>query len=652
MTHAKMPNAGPVSYPGIPTVTDGTGSVVWVETAISEAATAYPITPTTNMGVGYQEYVANGATNLWGTPLGFVELESEHSSASSCEGFAAAGGRVTNFTSGQGLVLMKEVLYTIAGKRLPVVFNIGARALTHHSLNVHCGHDDIFGVLDTNWGCLFGRNAQEAADFCLIARRAAEASQTPFFNVQDGFLITHTLENVKLPELELMKQFVGDPKDRVLTLLDPHKPMMVGVVQNQDSYMKGKIAQRGIFDKVRAKIQEAMHDFGHLTGRNYDMVTTVGMEDAEVAIVGLGSSMETAEAVLPQIRAMGIKLGLVHINVLRPFPDKEIVQALRACRAVAVIERMDAPLGQSNPLATEVKAALFDALRGREGLPKLALAPNVVQGIYGLGSRDFRPSHVIAIAKELASQEPREVFVVGVRHPLALAEEPEPTGLIPGAFSMRGHSVGGYGSVTTNKILATLAGDVFGTFVQAYPKYGSEKKGLPTTYYLTLASERIKTHCELNEVDFVALNDINAFKIAGPLAGLKQGGTLFIQSAENDPAKVWAAIPAQDRKRLADKGAKVIYLDAVKLARELAPSIDLAQRMQGIVLLGVFLRVTPYQKQLGLSDDDLFAKVRKPLEKYFGRRGEAVIEANLNAVKRGFAEAREIPAGAMAPVAV
>src|SRR5512145_3419383 len=163
-------------FPGIPATADGSEMVVWVETHVSQGACAYPITSSTNMGAGYQAAQAAGKKNLWGEPLFFLELESEHSSASTCEGFALAGGRVTNFTSGQGLVLMKEVLYTIAGKRLPAVFHIGARALTSHSLNVHAGHDDVMSVADAGWAIFFGRNAQEAGDFCLIARRSAEAT--------------------------------------------------------------------------------------------------------------------------------------------------------------------------------------------------------------------------------------------------------------------------------------------------------------------------------------------------------------------------------------------------------------------------------------------------------------------------------------------
>ncbi len=173
---------GSPAYPGVPTTSDGSGTVVWVDTHITQGACAYPITSSTTMGAGYGQAVANGRENLWGDELMFMEPESEHSAATACEGFALAGGRVSNFTSGQGLVLMKEVLYTIAGKRLPAVFHIGARALTSQSLNVHAGHDDVMSVADTGWGMLFARNAQGAGDLALISRRAAEDSKTPFFD--------------------------------------------------------------------------------------------------------------------------------------------------------------------------------------------------------------------------------------------------------------------------------------------------------------------------------------------------------------------------------------------------------------------------------------------------------------------------------------
>src|SRR5436190_5758092 len=315
---------------GIPTITDGSGAVVWVETNITQAACAYPITSSTVMGGGYASAVSNGMKNLWGEKILFIEPESEHSSASTCEGFALAGGRVTNFTSGQGLVLMKEVLYTISGKRLPIVFHIGARALTSHSLNVHAGHDDVMSVADTGWGILFGRNPQEAADLAMIARRAAEACQSPFMNVQDGFLITHTIENVLLPEKEFMRDYIGPPADRILNLFDVAHPLMTGIVQDQDSYMKGKIAQRHYYVLMKPAVVEAMKVFSAATGRNYSLIESYKKEDAEYAFVGMGCMMETAMPTIDYMRSeMNLRVGAVNVCSYRPFPGPEIVQALK-----------------------------------------------------------------------------------------------------------------------------------------------------------------------------------------------------------------------------------------------------------------------------------------------------------------------------------
>ena len=218
-----------------------------------------------------------------------------------------------------------------------------------------------------------------------------------------------------------------------------------------------------------------------------------------------------------------------------------------------------------------------------------------------------------------------------------------PMSAATGSFSMRGHSVGGYGSVTTNKVIATIAGEVFGMDVQAYPKYGSEKKGLPTTYYLTIAKEHIRVHSELENVEFIPLNDVNAFNLENPLMGLAQNGMVFVQSERTNPGEVWTAIPAWARKEMIDKNTRLFALDTVAIARDVSSLADLQQRMQGIVLLGVFLRVTPFQKEHSISEEVLFQGVEKSLRKYFGKRGEQVVQDNLKAVTRGYREVIEIP---------
>jgi pyruvate-ferredoxin/flavodoxin oxidoreductase len=415
-------------YPGLPTTCDGAEAVVHVEVHVAQAAGAYPITSSTTMGGGFNAAVMNGQTNLWGDPLMFFEPESEHSAATVCEGFAVAGGRVTNFTSGQGLVLMKEVLYTISGKRLPVLMNIGARALTSQGLNVHAGHDDVMSVADCGWGMLFARNAQEAGDFCLICRRAAEATCTPFFNVQDGFLTTHTVESVRLSEPAFMKEYIGDPKEKLTNLMDTANPLMSGVVQNQDSYMKGKIAQRWYYDQVEPALEEAFALFTRKTGRRYGFVEAYRCEDAEYILVGMGCYMETAKVTADYLRdKLGIKAGVLTVFVFRPFPARQIVEALKHCKAFTVFERMDDPLSTTgNHLTREIKAAFCDAVTGQNGQSKIERVPRIYGAAAGLGSRDVRPGDIIAAFQNMMKLRGQDFFCVGIDHALALKRPEDP----------------------------------------------------------------------------------------------------------------------------------------------------------------------------------------------------------------------------------
>ena len=336
-------------YPGMPTTCDGAEAVVWVETRVCQGSGAYPITSSTTMGGGFNAAVTNGIPNLWGEQLIFMEPESEHSSATFCEGFALAGGRVTNFTSGQGLVLMKEVLYTIAGKRLPAVFHVGARALTSQALNVHCGHDDVMAVADCGWGIAFAKNGQEVADLAVILRRVAEEAETPFLCVQDGFLTTHTVENVRLPEPELMAEFVGDPyaTTRLRNLMNPERPVMSGVVQNQESYAQGVAAQRPFyFDHVSELADRAFDEFAKLTGRHYARASAYLLGDAHYVLAGQGSVIPTAEAVADYMRAEhGVKVGVLNLSMFRPFPADLVTALLRG--KVDAINVTDAAAGRT-----------------------------------------------------------------------------------------------------------------------------------------------------------------------------------------------------------------------------------------------------------------------------------------------------------------
>jgi pyruvate-ferredoxin/flavodoxin oxidoreductase len=562
----------------------------------------------------------------------FLEPESEHSSASAAEGFALSGGRVTNFTAGQGLILMKEVLYVIAGKRLPVVFHVGARALTSQGLNIHAGHDDVMGVADAGWGILFARNAQEAADLTAIARRAAEACETPFFVVQDGFLTTHTLENALLPEDELLRDFVGNPADRLRSYFEPADALMTGVVQNQDSYMKGRIGQRAFYAALDGALGEAMAEWTRLTGRRYGPIDAYRVHDADHVLVAMGSMAETATLVVDHLRRQGRRVGCVAVTSFRPFPAEELAEAVGKASAVAVVERTDEPAAHDNPLTRELKAALAD--RAASGHP----IPRVVSASAGLGSRDVAGGDLAAVFDWLADGEEvrrRRYAVLGIRHPLALERQPMDL-RPPGAYSLRGHSIGGFGSVTTNKLVATLVGELFGLCVQAYPRYGSEKKGLPTTYYLTIAEEPIRQHAELEQVEFVPLYDVATFAHANPLRGLADGGTLFVQTARTDPSAIWESLPAPARAEILARSITLWALDTAALARRFAPRPDLEVRMQGVALVGVFLRVTPFAGRSGLDRAALMGAVKDRLGRFFGKRGATTVDANLAVIQAAY----------------
>jgi pyruvate-ferredoxin/flavodoxin oxidoreductase len=629
-----MREAAAPRFPGIPSIVDGSEAVAYVETRIAEGCCAYPITPSTTMATLFEAAVADGRTNLWGTPLTFLEPESEHSSASAAEGFALAGGRVTNFTAGQGLVLMKEVLHVISGKRLPVVFHVGARALTSQALNIHAGHDDVMAVADAGWGILFARNAQDVADLTAIARRVAEETETPFFVVQDGFLTTHTIENVQLPEDELLREFVGDPRGRVRNLFDPSRALMSGVVQNQDSYMKGRIAQRAWYERIPAALADAMDSWARLTGRHHGLTERYAVENAELIVVAMGTIADTCRDVVDYLRTTGTRAGVIALTSFRPFPARELAEMLASARAVAVVERTDEPAASANPLTREVKAALADvAATGRS-------IPRVVSASAGLGSRDVGAGDLLAVYKWLADRvelESRPYAVLGIRHPLALPRLG--VSLRPnGCFSVRGHSIGGFGSVTTNKLLAATVAELFGLYVQAYPRYGSEKRGLPTTFYLTVAEERIRQHAELTAVDLVALYDVAAFGQGDPLAGVVDGGTVFLHSPLTDPVAIWASIPPYACEKIAARRIHVTALDQAALARRFAPKPELVTRMQGAALVGVFLRTAPFARTHELDPDAMTDALRGPLGRFLGKRGGEVVAANLSLIRAAYDE--------------
>ncbi|MBW2696663.1 MAG: 2-oxoacid:acceptor oxidoreductase family protein [Deltaproteobacteria bacterium] len=686
-----------VKYPGILSSDDGSGAVVSAETAASEAAGAYPITPSTQMGEGWAAAVAAGVTNVNGRSLIFFEPEGEHAAAGVMAGLSMTGLRSTNFSSGQGIAYMHESLYAAVGKRLTYVLNIACRAITKHALNVHAGHDDYHAVDDTGFFQLFAKDVQEVADLNLIAHRIAELSLNPGICAQDGFLTSHTIETFRRPERELVKEFLGDPSDliesptpaqqmvfgetrrRIPELFDYDYPAMLGVVQNQDSYAQGVAAQRPFyFDHIESLSDRVFAEYAALTGRRYTRASGYRLEDAEYVIIGQGSLVANAEAVVDHLReTRGIKLGVLNLTMFRPFPSDLVTKLLRGKKAATVLERTDQPLAADLPLLREIRAAMAKGMenqRARTGVPHAGISPcrpeeipEFYSGSYGMGSRDLQPADLIATVDNMREGGAgRRQFYLGIdfvrqgtdlpklaiwqqriqaAYPgvseLTLERGPD-VNLIPsGGVSLRIHSVGGWGAITMGKNVATTTGELLGLFIKANPKYGSEKKGQPTTFYASLASEPVRTNCELKHVNTVMAPDGNVFHHSDPLAGMDRGGIFIIQS-DRDSEQVWNDLPERARRTIREQGIEVYYLDGFAIAHSEASNPELRFRMQGAAFMGAFFRTSPLVAAADLDEEQLFDGIRDQLEKKFGHLGEQVVSDNLRVIQRGYHEVQPV----------
>ena len=592
-----------------------------------------------------------------------------------------------------------EQYYHAPGKGSTMVLEVGARALTKHALNVHCGHDDIYGALDTGWIMIFGKDAQQAADQALILRRVTELSLTPGMNIMDGFLTTHLERTFYKHESELIREYLGSPEDiidcptpaqrtlfgptrrRVPKMMDLTNPILLGPVQNQEHYMNGIIARRNNFaEPILHFLEEAYKDFGELTGRHYGLITKYKTDDTDTVFVSLGSAAENIEAAVDYLReTRGIAVGSIHVNVIRPFPEAAIVAALKGKKNVIILERTDEALSGDNPLGRDIRTALSKAIQSegraaQEGLPPITLdeLPKIYSGSYGLGSRDFRPEHIIGAYEFATAGRARKdgktaadgvsFFVLGIDHPYAVIGDETPSLLPDGAVAVRFHSIGGWGAITTGKNLGAIIGDLndllyerdglkddFGNpkeviHVSANPKYGSEKKGSPTSYFMVAAKDRIRVNCDLRHVTVVLCCDPKAFTHTNPLDGIQPGGSLVWESDE-EGEQAWERLPLWARKQIIDNKIRVFTLPGFSIAKKATDRGDLQLRMQGNAFLGAFFAVSSLLNEFGITPEQYREVVYKQYVKKFGKLGEAVVASNMEVMTQGFEQVKEIKIG-------
>ena len=733
-------------YPGIPDVINGNGAVAHVMKHVCGGVIGYPITPSTEIVETFEAARAEGQLNVWGKHAFFVEAEGEHSAQSGALGAALTGGNfISNASSSQGILYALESHYVTVGKKIGgFVLQVAARVVSKHSLNVMAGHDDIYALLPAGYTILFGSNPQEAADLAAIAYRTSSLSLIPVANTFDGFATSHVMSEVALPEPELLKEYLGDPAERIPSptvaqdilfgakgrvfqlghylnrhavdfdpldrtalhmylkamaeqveaddagelvsetsvwvpedlreqwrrawtnawakgtrqlvpaLVDPHNPGLTGPVQNQADFQAGAVDHRTHFvAAVPAIASKAMAEYAELTGREYTPVMAYDCADADYIMVGLGSITDDARAVMPYLRSQGLKVGVVSVKMLQPFPEAELVEALKNAKAVTILERSD-----DTALTRLVTQSLFraraNAANSNEfaGIPALSESPRLTTAIFGLGGHDVQPRHMVAAFKNMVSPTGAPLVYIGSQffsdaatgdlaeieerlrtaYPetqlMALTTEPNPQVLPEDALRIRFHSVGGYGTIATGKLLTDILAGVLGMYSKSAPKYGSEKSGAATNYYITLSPEPVLlTNAELEDVEVVVAPDHKAFIHTNPLTGLVVGGT-FIMQSDLAPIDVWRSLPAHARRTIREKKITFLVMDAFRVAKMHAPTPELETRMMGIAFIGAVVgRVDRISK--GASPEVILEKVRVELTKKFGRKGDTIVNSNM-----------------------
>ena len=350
-----------------------------------DVVAAFPITPSTEIPQYFSTFVANGTVDTE-----FVAVESEHSAMSACIGAEAAGARAMTATSSNGLSLMWEMIYIASSLRLPIVMSLVNRAVSG-PLNIHNDHSDAMGVRDSGWIMLFSENNQEAYDNLLMSHRIAESVNLPLMVCQDGFITSHSIENIELEEDEKVKSFVGEYKPNHY-LLNNNEPIAVGPLDLQSYLFEHKFQQAEAMRNAKKVILDVAKDFEKMTGRQYSLFEEYKLDDAEIAIVCMNSTAGTAKYTVDNLRNQGVKAGLLKVRVFRPFPGDEIAKALSKLKAVAVLDKADSLNG--------IGGALFEDVTSNMFISKINVP--VVNYIYGIGGRDTTSTDIESVYNDLA----------------------------------------------------------------------------------------------------------------------------------------------------------------------------------------------------------------------------------------------------------
>ncbi len=516
------------------------------------------------------------------------------------------------------------------------MIHIAARALATHALSIFGDHSDVMAARATGWGMLFASNVQESQDFALIAQHASLRSRIPFLNIFDGFRTSHEIASmVALSETEMSAMIDGEAiaafRRRALT---PDAPVLRGTAQNPDVFFQSRERANLEYARAPAIVRESMQRLGAICGRNYDLFEYRGHPQAERVAVLMGSGASTMAATVDRLNADGDRVGVLNVRLFRPFAATEMLAAIpQSAKAIAVLDRCKEPGAAGEPLYQDVVTAFAEAQQAG----KRNELPRIVGGRYGLGSKEFTPGMCLAVLQNLNIAEPIRGFTVGIEDDIGHSsldidrqfhlEDPEG---FRGVF----YGLGSDGTVGANKSSIKILGDATDLFVQGYFVYDSKKSGSSTISHLRASARPIETACLIERANFIACHHFPLLVRYDILANAEQGAT-FLINAPQSGEQLWVELPSRVQKRIVELQLRVFAIDASRIARELG----LGGRINTI-MQAAFFHLTDL-----MPAADALAAIKESVRKTYGKRGDVVVQKNLDAIDRAVGALQSVAIG-------
>ena len=601
---------------------DGNEATASVAHRLSEVIAIYPITPSSGMGEFADEWSAKEQPNLWGTVPLVIEMQSEGGAAGTVHGALQTGALTTTFTASQGLLLMIPNMYKIAGELTSTVFHVAARAIAAHALSIYGDHQDVMAVRQTGWALLSSGSVQEAHDFAAIAQMATLKSRVPFLHFFDGFRTSHEVTKIlKLTDDEL-RSILDDELVRAhrARALSPDRPVLRGSAQNPDVYFQMREAVNPYYTATPGIVQEAMTRFAKVTGRRYSLFDYSGHPEAERIMVIMGSGGETADETAKYLAERGEKVGVIRVRLYRPFSVEHFINALpQTVKSITVMDRTKEPGTSGEPLYLDIVNALVEG--ERPGI-------KVIGGRYGLSSKEFTPAMVKAALDELNKPKPKNHFTVGIKDDVAFTSldvddtfkiEPEET--VRCVF----FGLGSDGTVGANKNSIKIIGEETENFAQGYFYYDSKKSGTVTMSHLRFGPKPIRAPylIEMGQANFVACHQYSFLERVDMLKYAKRNG-IFLLNSLYGPEEIWDQLPVEVQKDILEKQLKFYVINGYDVAEK----TGMGGRMNTIMQTAFFAISGILPREAAI------AEIKHAIEKTYGKRGEAVVQKNFDAVDR------------------